>query len=78
MFSLSAEKSFTLRLPPCNRSLWKGGEEGGVTNERVMKRGTEEERKFWAEDSNTSYNGKERESDVDEVNKSDPLTSSEV
>jgi len=45
MSSLSAEKSFTLRLPPCNCSLWKGGEEGGMTNERVMERGTEVESK---------------------------------
>ncbi len=50
----------------------------GMTNERVMKRGTEEESKVWAKDSNTSCNGKERESVVDEVNKTDPFTFYEV
>jgi len=47
-----------------------------MTNERVMKRGTREESKVWAEDSNTSFNGKERESVVDEVNKTHPLSMS--
>lgn len=76
MFSPSAEESFILTLPLCNRSCWKGGEEGGMTNERVMKRGTREGSEVWAEDSNTSFNGKERESVVDEVNKTHPLSMS--